>query len=178
METGLFIIDAIIIAIVILPFALFINGRAKRKKQLRKAIETEAAQHNCKLTKLEMYNNFALGVDTDAQKLFFYKATTDVVFAKVVDLKSVAVCKIIKETKRVKNKSKHYDVIDKLQLSLINHNRDDVTYLEFYNNDDEVTLSDELSVAQKWQDYLNELLASKGRVLSSQNEDRIAIAMN
>ena len=41
-----------------------------------------------------------------------------------------------------------------------------------------MTLSDELSVAQKWQDYLNELLASKGRVLSSQKEDRIAIAMN
>ncbi|EPR74799.1 hypothetical protein ADIWIN_0163 [Winogradskyella psychrotolerans RS-3] len=167
MGTGLFIIDAIIIAIVILPFALFINGSKKRERKLKKALQSEATQNNCKLTKIEVDSNFAIGVDEVEEKLFFYKETSESAFAQVVDLKSIVSCKTIRDNKRVKDKTKHYDVIDKLQLSFVHHNLKEATDLMLYNNDDEMVLNNEIAIAQKWQDYVNHLLATKASSLEN-----------
>lgn len=167
MGTGLFIIDAIIIAIVILPFALFINGSKKRKRKLRKALQSEATQNNCKLTKIEIDSNFAIGVDEAEQKLFFYKETSDFAFAQVVDLKSIVSCKTTRENKRVKDKTKDYDVINKLQLSFTHRNLNDVTELMLYNNDDEMVLNNEIAIAEKWQDYINNIIATKASTVES-----------
>ncbi|REE27475.1 hypothetical protein DFQ09_101306 [Winogradskyella pacifica] len=169
MGTGLFIIDAIIIAIVILPFALFINGSKKRKRKLRKALQSEATQNNCKLSKIEVDSNFAIGVDEAEEKLFFYKETSELAFAQVVDLKSLVSCKTIRENKRVKDKTKHYDVIDKLQLSFTHHNLKEPTELMLYNNDDEMVLNNEIAIAQKWEDYVNNLIATKISTVESDN---------
>ncbi|WP_179333464.1 hypothetical protein [Winogradskyella costae] len=174
MGTGLFVIDAIIIAIVILPFVLFINGSKKRKRKLRKALQLEATQSNCKLTKIEIDSNFAIGIDEEEQKLFFYKETSEFSFAEVVDLKSIVTCKTLRENKRVKDKTKDYDVIDKLQLSFVHHNLKDVTDFMLYNNDDEMVLNNEITIAQKWQDYVNNFIAIKAA--SQEGDKALAVA--
>ncbi|MBU2927612.1 hypothetical protein [Winogradskyella psychrotolerans] len=161
MGTGLFIIDAVIIAIVILPFVLFINGSKKRKRKLRNALQDEAAQHNCKLSEVEVHSNFALGLDTTGENLFFYKETEDSAFVQTVNLKAIASCKFIKETKRTKDKTKGYHVIDSIQLSFVHQNLKDVTNLVLYNNDDEMTLNNEIALGQKWQEKISGLLGTK-----------------
>tara|TARA_R110002111_G_scaffold98272_3_gene151625 strand:- start:28725 stop:29264 length:540 start_codon:yes stop_codon:yes gene_type:complete len=177
MGTGLIIIDVIIIAIVILPFALFINGSKKRSRQLRNTLKTETTEHNCKLDKLEIHGNYAIGVDTSQQKLFFHRKTETAVYSKVIDLSSVMSCKTTKETKRVKDKTKHYDVVEKIGLSFYHRNQNNDAYVEFYNND-LMILSDQLEVAQNWQDYLNQLLSSKDHTIGIQNQKHRVIAVN
>ncbi|MBF8148531.1 hypothetical protein ITJ86_01395 [Winogradskyella sp. F6397] len=176
MGTGLFIIDAIIIAIVILPFVLFINGRKKRQKKLQKALQSEASLHNCKLSKVETHSNFAIGIDSSEQKLFFYKETEEAAYAQTVDLKSISACKSIKEYKQAKGNAKPNNVIDKIQLSFIHRNQKDATHLVLYNNNDEMTLNNELVVAQKWQDYITEFLESKVEVQTSETSKHVATA--
>ena len=176
MESGLYIIDAIIIAIVVLPFALFINGRHKRKRKLRKALEQVATRSNCKLSKIDTYSNFAIGWDAAQEKLLFYKETADSAYAKVVDLKVIMSCRIVKDAKRVKDKKTHYDVIEKLQLSFEPKNKKDIVSLELYNNDDEMVLSNELVVAQEWEAFLNKYLADKHQIIASENQKEMAAA--
>ncbi|WP_179318068.1 hypothetical protein [Winogradskyella helgolandensis] len=178
MGSGLFIIDAIIIAIVILPFVLFINGSKKRKRKLRNALRYEAAQNNCELSEIEVHSNFAIGLNTTGEKLFFYKETEVSAYAQVIDLKSIVSCKFIKESKRIKDKTKHYDVIDTIQLSFIHQNLKDVTNLVLYNNDDEMALNNELAIGQKWQDKISELLRVKvnTNTVSSESDKQVVLA--
>ncbi|SDH01286.1 hypothetical protein [Winogradskyella thalassocola] len=176
MGTGLFIIDAIIIAIVILPFALFINGSKKRQRKLRNALQSEATQNNCKLSKTEVHSNFAIGLDEVEKKVFFYKETEDSAYAQVIDLKFIVSCKFIKDSKRIKDKTKHYDVIDKIQLSFEHQNLKEVTNFVLFNNDDEMALNNEIVIAQKWQDIINDLLEEKVKAVPSENEKQVVLA--
>lgn len=178
MGTGLFIIDAIIIAIVILPFALFINGSKKRERQLRKALQSEAEKNQCKLSKLEVHSNFAIGIDATERKLFFYNKTKEGAHTKLIDLNTITSCKAIKDTRSVKNKTKSYDVIEKLKLSFIPHNKNEATNLELYNNDGEMTLNNEIVIAQKWQDEVNNLLKVAVYTQPVQEQGQLNVAIN
>lgn len=178
MGTGLFIIDAIIIAIVILPFALFINGSKKRERQLRKALQSEATKHNCNLSKLEVHSNFAIGLDQNEKKLVFYKKAEKRAYTTLVDLKTVAACKALKINKQVKNKTKHYELIDKLKLSFIHHNKNKVTDLELYNNDDTMTLNNEVLLSQKWEDEVNTLLKTMREIQPAEKQEQLRVAIS
>ncbi|WP_340155384.1 hypothetical protein [uncultured Winogradskyella sp.] len=177
MSIGLIIIQSIIIAIVIMPFALFLGGNKKKVAELRKALEAEATQNNCKFHKVEVHGNFAIGIDTTNQKLFFYRKNKSGAYAKVVDLKSVSFCKPIKETKRVKDKSKHYDVIEKIGLAFFNNNHNRVISIEFFNYD-EMILNDELVVAEEWHKFLNEVLTPKEDVKTVEKQKELTVAVS
>jgi hypothetical protein len=38
-----------------------------------------------------------------------------------------------------------------------------------YNNDDEMVLNNEIAIAQKWEDYVNNLIATKVSTVESDN---------
>ena len=177
MSTGLIIIQTIIVAIVIMPFALFLIGNKKSISQLRKALQEEATKYNCKLHDVEVHGNFAIGLDTTNQKLFFYRKNKSDVYSKVIDLTSVSSCKAIKETKRVKDKSKHYDVIEKISLAFFHKNQNDVLRIEFFNYNSMI-LNDELVVANKWQDSLNEILTSKVDAVPLKNQEKLELSVS
>ena len=86
-------------------------------------------------------------------------------------------CKTTKETKRVKDKTNHYDVVEKIGLSFYHREQNNDAYVEFYDND-LMILSDQLEVAQNWQDFLNQLLSSKDHTLNIQNQKHRVIAVN
>ena len=110
------------------------------------------------------------------KKVFFYKETEDSAYAQVVDLKFIVSCKFIKDSKRIKDKTKHYDVIDKIQLSFEHQNLKEVTNFVLYNNDDEMALNNEIVIAQKWQNIINDLLEEKVKAVPSENEKQVVLA--
>lgn len=178
MGTGLFFIDVIIIAIVILPFVLFIGGSKKRTQQFKRALQSEAAQNHCKLQYIEVHGNFAIGLDIQAQKVLFYKKTAKESYTTIIDLKTVSSCKAIKETKRVKDKTTYYDVVINVQLSFLHNNGNTVSNLLFYDNDDELTLNDEIAVADKWQSEINNLIKGNTIAFQAKHAGQQVVAIN
>ena len=176
METGLVIIDAIIITIVILPFVLFIVGRRKRKQKLHNALQSEATLHHRQLGKTEVQSNFAIGLDTTEENVFFYKETEDADYAQVVDLKSISACKFVKESKLIKDKKKHYDIIDKVQLTFEYKNHKAVTTFVLYSNDDDLALNNELTIGQQWEGVVNQVLRSRVAPKSTNNKTQPVVA--
>ncbi|MGJ8548684.1 hypothetical protein [Winogradskyella wichelsiae] len=168
MGTGLYIIDAIILVIIILPFILFINGSKKKQRTIRKALKAIAADNNCMLSKTESLNNFAIGLDTASGKIFFYKKNNNKSSSKIINLSSVSSCQVIKDTRRIKDKTNGYDLVNSVSLSFT-HNNNQKESLELFNNNTETSLSGELDVANKWQTYIEELL--KVKIVNEQQSD-------
>ena len=166
MGTGLYIIYAVIIACVVLPFILFITGSRKRNRQLTKVLQSEATRQNNKLDKIEVNNSFAIGLDTNAQKLFFHKSTATKEYTQSVDLTTVEHCDFLKVTRAITTKTKREEIIEKLILSFTHHHHKENSVLEFYNHEDEMILSDEVLMGEKWKQEINTLLASKPEALA------------
>lgn len=178
MESGLYIIYAIIIATVILPFVLLIRGSKKREQKLRNALQSEAAKSNYKLDKIDTHGVYALGLDQTQQVLMFYKSTSENAKVQVVDLKTVQSCNASKVTRMVKGSGSQHEVIDQILLSFKYRNIKELSHIELYNNEDEKALSDELEVAQKWEVNINEILNIKHETKTADHPENVSVSMS
>ncbi|GGW53354.1 hypothetical protein DFQ11_101177 [Winogradskyella epiphytica] len=160
MGTGIYIIDAVIIACIILPFIFIITGRRKRESTLRKILQFEAAQNNCNLDEMEIHNSFAIGLDTEAKKLLFRKTTALKKYTQIINLSTVEHCEFLKITRSVKTKTKGEKVIEKLHLTFIHNNGQRTSILEFYDHEDEMILDDAVITGEAWERKINLLLLS------------------
>ena len=97
MNLGTAITGAIFIAIFMLPFIFMLQGRKKKEKQLLQSISTVANNQNCKISKYELCEEFAIGLDETANQLFFLKRTEDQEIAQFVNLSEIKSYQSFKE---------------------------------------------------------------------------------
>lgn len=164
MKTGLFITDAIIIAIVALPFILILSNSKKKERKLSKALKAEVLKDKGKLSNSTVHNNFALGIDNSRQRLYFYKVTKEAAYTQIVDLKTMASCQVDKKTRYVRDKEKKQEIIERLLLILTHKDQNNVTNFEFYDNNDAMPLSGEIDIAHQWQSIITQFLDSNAEM--------------
>lgn len=160
MNLGTAITGAIFIAIFILPFIFMLNGRKKKEKLILQSISAIATKLDCKISQHELCEEFAIGLDEAANHLFFLKKTNEKEVAQHVNLTEIKSCKVIK-TEHTINKADNYKFIDNLDLhfSFLDKNIPDIS-LTFYNAEENMELSGEVQVIEKWAKIVNERLKS------------------
>ncbi len=159
MNLGTAITGAIFIAIFMLPFIFMLNGRKKKEKQLLQSILNIANNHHCKITKQEISEEFAIGLDETRNQLFFLKNTTDKEIKQHINLAEIKSCKVVKTGHADGNKDNSYKSIDKLDLhfSFLNKNHPDIS-LVFYDADENFGLNGEIQLIEKWANIVNDRL--------------------
>ncbi len=161
METGIAIVTAIIIAIVIIPIALMQIGTKKRNKQLLNKLEAMASQNKGKITDYDTHKTFAIGFDHLANHVYFYKNTPDAEITQDIDLKKIRNCEIVRQTTRARNGKQTNEVLEKLLLAFKPYNGGATQHIELYDAEESFQLSGELDIATKW----------SGLILASRNQD-------
>ena len=157
MDLGSALVGLIIIVICIVPFVIMSQGNRKTKKQKLAALEHIAHEQNCSISQHDVCGDFVIGFDDRKKHVFFYKEYNDKKEETFVDLAHVKDCKIIKEDKRINNKSGAYSIIDKLNLSFKTTNNKEIR-MEFYNSDVNLQLSGELQMIEKWKELIKSSL--------------------
>ena len=158
METGMIVITTILIVICTLPFIL-LNGSSKKKtKQLKKALEIGVSQNNGTLTDYVIINDFAIGLDSVAKQIYYYKKTPEAVCLQTVDLNKIKTCEVKKETKRLRNKKSNYETIQRIALEFTSIKNNGIEEFEFYDYDDSSQPNGELVLADSWRKKVNDLL--------------------
>ena len=157
MDSGTLIVGAIMIVICILPFILINNSIKKQKKQLLQSLSGLATQQNCKITQHELGSNLAIGMDENADFLFFFRRVKDKEIVQHIDLKDIQNCKVLNTSRTVRNSKENYQVTDKLELCVTPKakSRPDIL-LEFYNSDENSQLDGELQLIEKWTKIIND----------------------
>lgn len=160
MDLGTIIITLVFIAIVTVPFVLTGYSKKRKNNSLFRRLTEMAENENGTITQHEFCSNFVIGLDGNANHLFFYKKAEDLEFAKSINLRDYKSCKTYNSNRTVGEKKAKYYVIDKLELSFYPAEKGTPEIsIELYNDAyDSLTLSGELQLAEKWEKLLNERL--------------------
>ena len=162
MDSSIFLITAILIAITVVPFVLMGRNGKKKKKQFLSTLEALAKQHKSKISQCEFGGEFAIGLDETSNYIFFYQKNEDMERRQDIDLSEIMDCQLVKTKKTVRNGngSGKQEELDKLELSFscIAQNKPNKR-IEFYNSDQSAPLSGELELMDKWSKIINARLS-------------------
>lgn len=151
MDWGTALIGIISILICIIPFAFMYFNRIKKEKKMLSAINENAKQHNCNISKYENFNDFILGIDTNRKYVFFLKQNKKETISQFVNLSEIQYCHLVKKTKGLKNSASSIYATESLEICFtpIIKNKTETRFLIF-NADINLQLSGELQFAEKW----------------------------
>lgn len=151
-----------IIILATIPLIVFIQrNNRKREKKIYSVLHSFASDNDSKISSYDRWDKTLIGIDTnEICKLFFIRTIGNKEFKEVINLSEVTKCRLIKTERTVLVNKENVNVIDKIAVvfSFRNIQRQEIS-LEFYNNDyDQLTLSGELQLAEKWTGIIGEIL--------------------
>ncbi len=157
MDTGTAVVAIIIILVGILPFILINRKRKKTDRRLLEILSESAKKKQCEITKHEIFNNSAIGIDENANILFYTKQSPEEIVEHHIDLTGIKNCSTVKTNKMITDKDETYKALDKVALRFTStDNSKPDTIIEFYNASvDGMTLSNEVIIAERWAKLLN-----------------------
>lgn len=159
MDLGITAIGIITIAACVLPFVAMGRKRKKFTNSLLESLNNLASEHQSKLSEYEFGNDLVLGIDHDTNHFFFYKQNNWIEVAKTINLAKVKHCSSVVKNQTVKTNAEAYRFIEKLEMkfSFKDSNGQDVL-LEFYSNEVNMQLNNELQLLEKWVKLINQRL--------------------
>ncbi len=155
------LIGAVMIVLCLLPFILMANNRRKKKNEFQQMLLSTAKSSGGSISKSEFVGHFMIGVDEISRQLFYVLKKDKEFECKAVDLKNTSKCTFVKTTSE-NPLDKESPIINSVLLEFsIKGDHKSSVYLEFYNINNNKSLSGELQVAQRWEKTLNEEFLSK-----------------
>lgn len=164
MDQGTALVGLIIILLCAIPFVLMgLASRNKKKKILNGLMET-AVRNHCNISRFELKNNFAIGIDDEAAMAFFKRNSKDSDVSQEVNLSEVQRCRVYNSTRTTGSKGAA-NVVDRLELlfAFQDKTKGDASFEIFNTNHGSLTLTGELQLAEKWAKIFNEKIAEKAK---------------
>lgn len=159
MDTGIFIISAIAVAVVMTPLIAAANGRRAHAARLRAALNRIAADYHTQIGEYAYDDYIAIGIDTQAKYLFFLQhLQTGSDAYQVITLSDMRLCECVVRREVVSGSSGSYQVIAQIGLQLHAKQGHPSAFLEFYNRSVREQLGNEESLAQRWAKLINNRL--------------------
>ena len=148
MEIGSIIMGLITLAFFIVPVIYLQKVKEKERKVFLKDFLVLAGQQQIAVAQYDFWNHcYAIGMDPVKNQLFYLKKREGKEQKVLIDLKEVEKCSFI-NLSRVVNENK---IIDRLGLSFTFRNsKIPEKALEFYNNEESMSLDDEFQLLEKW----------------------------
>jgi hypothetical protein len=164
MESGMLIMAVVLTALLITPFIFFRDGKRKsRTKNLLGNLTDLAKAENCNVSKHEVWNDAAIGINNETHKLFYVQGKGSDLTRTVVHLDDVKRSRVSVVSRTVERKSDSQKIIEK--ISLVLEHKSSVhpdTLLSIYDSEvDGMILSGELQLAEKWNAVINEGLVGR-----------------
>lgn len=153
----------------VIPIVL-LNRRGKKTVQLfKKKLFSQAEKESCTINEFEIWNNAAIGIDTESSKIFFLKKVAYKDENEKIDLKEVSSCQLINTNQNFNTKDGQQTIVEKLELvfSFKEQQKDQKSFVLYDRDLDNINLNGEVQIAQKWLGILTkelELLHSKNLV--------------
>ncbi|HPM11965.1 MAG TPA: hypothetical protein PK734_00575 [Bacteroidales bacterium] len=154
MDLQSIIIGAIITIACILPFILLRYKRVRIEKQLRAGLQAIATQNHKTIQTDSVYVDFAIGIDTRNEFVFFYKKNAHIEIRHAICLKDIDTCKI-KDISSDQTKT-NPETTSGLFLCLVPKNKNVPEFaLEFFNYETSYQLHVDKKPIEKWESLIS-----------------------
>lgn len=152
-----------IFILIVSALVIFIRIR-NRKRNSRKiaVLQAFAVENQSTISTWDTWENTLIGISTpETNRLFFIRSIPGREIRQVINLSEVADCRMVKTGKQVAYHKELVQVVDKIELVFSLFQHQPALSLEFYNADyNNLTLSGELQLAQKWAGIVNSISSS------------------
>lgn len=156
MDLGTAIIGGVLLLVCIIPIAIAYNSSNKKYKKTLGALSDYATEKSCKINQQDVWIHAAIGIDSQNHMLFFLKGDSNAHKIEHIDLNKIKECRVTTPDSREKS-----DRINRLVLELQPaNNSEQPTALEFYNGNVSMQLADELILAKKWKQIINNVIGA------------------
>lgn len=135
----------------ILPFAWFMLLGKYNTKKIENKFKDAIKRVNLNFNIKEQWNNKLIGIDTSKNMLIFMKLIDQEVSVIQIDLNQIKSCHINKQTKEVKKEKKTETELQSLDLELSFLLKSEITTLNLYDINDQLSEYFEMNRAEKWQ---------------------------
>lgn len=161
MDTGTIIIVAVFAAICIIPFFLFGREGRKKRKALTDRLNELAQRHGAGITAHEVWKDYAIGLDESSRQLFFISPADDRP-ELAITLGDCKECRLNHATRQVSVNGRKRTVTERISLSLVSKAAPQgINAITFYDADHTLMLADELLIAQRWEQKVNDAIQDR-----------------
>lgn len=160
MDTSTTLAGLVIILIILIPIVLAKRKIKKREKMFLQSLYSLAEENRSEIIVQDHWNDTAIGIDTDAHKLFFIRQRADNKLQRTINLAEIQKCRILQTSRILNSKNGSQTVIDRLGLAFISRDQNSPEQiLEFFNSDYESSmLYGETQLCEKWLQIVNDTL--------------------
>lgn len=160
MKFDIIFINLALVAVVLIPFILFLLYGRSEKRRLKKLFSQEAYKHQLRVTEKDSWNNTTIGLDPDRAVILFMQLRKNGPFTEIIDLKQVKSCEVLPEIRTVANHQRPENVLQRIDLKLTLYNK--VTrFITLYDSDENYNQEYEQKFAEKWGGVINSFKASQ-----------------
>lgn len=150
MENMSVLIGVICLLAIISPIFLFNIAKKRKSQKILSRIQEKASSNNGKITDYEFWNNYAIGIDKQAGRVYYSSKIKKNEPIQEIDLSRVNNCKLTNI--RDADFSDNETLVLEFMLADKTTNRN----LEFYNSEhDGLTMHNEFQLAEKWLKIIN-----------------------
>lgn len=162
MDTGSTLVGLFLLAACIMPFIIIGINRKKREKKLLNKLMKLARLQDCNLIKHEITLNYAIGMDEKSKNVFFISLLNGQMNESSISLSTIRSSNVKNVQRTVGDKKNKYNVIDKIVLVLMPHDKSkSEIFLEFFNAENNRSLFNELKSAEMWSALINKSIKNK-----------------
>lgn len=161
MKIDILLVDMALLALVLVPYVIFILVRSKTAAKCRKEFNRIAAENSLIINEKESWNKNLIGLDRNNEKLLLVQSGSEVPVSELVDLKMLKSCTVISETENQVVSGKPEEILKRVSLQFSFINSADKKLLKLYDHDVNVYQDYELKRAQKWTDLINGVVKAR-----------------
>ena len=175
MDLGSVIFGIISLACFIVPIIYLQGKKNKEKKEFLKYFMKLAEQQQLIITEHDFWNHsYAIGIDTQKNKLFYLKKQEGKDQQVLIDLREVERCTIHNSNRTVNNNK----IIDSIDLCFTFRNKKPQKTLSFYNREESLSVNEEHQFSEKWNTLINSRLKEQpqGKSDLELESDSLALA--
>lgn len=160
MEIGIWAIGLAIIVLCAIPFITMAINKNKKQSLMIKELQDLAKSNSSDLGTFDLGIDFAIGLSTAKNYIYFYKSGIDEPTKDCIAINSVHGCQVRMTKQRLKSKKGFEEVLQKLELEFDFHDRNvpSVRWC-FYDMDKHYQLNGELELIKKWESEIKQALA-------------------
>lgn len=166
MKLDIIIVDFALVALVFIPYFLFILLSGREKRKLEKKFLEEALKAQLEIEEKDAWNNTMIGLDIGKSKILFVQKRKTEIAIELIDLKKVRSCEIVQEVQTVKISKRDHNILKQINLQLMLNNNSSRNII-FYNCEETCSEDYEWKHAERWSRKINALTGLRSSLNSA-----------
>lgn len=166
MKLDILIVDVALVALIFLPYVLFILIGRREERKIKNRFLEEALKINLTIEEKDFWNTTVVGLDITRSKVLITQKRKTGIVVELIDLKEIRSCEVLQEVQTVKISGHSENVVQRidLQLELFNNS---TRIVNFYHCEETYSQEYEMKHAERWSNKINNLIRLRPTVNSA-----------